>query len=245
MASRIDNRSPSQIRKIEIVPAIQRDPLGSVLIRWGNTHVICSVNIDEKVPHWMKENKEQSGQGWITAEYSMLPGSSDKRIHRDKIRSTGRTHEIQRLIGRSIRACIDMKALGPRTVQIDCDVIQADGGTRVASITGAYLAARLALFRASEKRIISQIPKTTMVAGLSLGRVNGEVLLDLNYPEDVKAEVDANLVMNERFEFIEIQGTAEKGSFTKEEYAKMIDLAHGGFEQIFEIQRRYLKEWGL
>src|SRR3954467_14217479 len=152
MLTRIDGRTPAQIRKIEIIPAIQKDPLGSVLIQWGNTHVVCSVNIEEKIPHWMKENSEQAGAGWITAEYGMLPGSSDKRIQRDKIRTTGRTHEIQRLIGRSIRACVDMKQLGPRTVQIDCDVIQADGGTRVASITGAYLAFRLALFRACEKR---------------------------------------------------------------------------------------------
>ncbi len=245
MKARSDGRASDQVRKIEVIPAVQKDSDGSVLIKWGDTHVICAVNIEEKVPNWMKDSPEHAGGGWITAEYGMLPGCSDRRIHRDKIRSTGRTHEIQRLIGRSIRACVDMKQLGPRTVQIDCDVIQADGGTRVASITGSYLAFRLALFRGKERRAISQIPKTQLVAGLSLGRVSGEILVDLNYVEDVKAEVDANLVMNELNEFIEIQGTAEKGSFSKSQYQAMIEAAEKGFAQIFEIQRKYLREWGL
>lgn len=238
---RPSGRKYDELRPIKVTPAIQRDPAGSVLIQWGQTHVICAVQIDEKVPNWMGSNPS----GWITAEYSMLPGCSDKRIQRDKIRSTGRTHEIQRLIGRSIRACMDMKSLGLRTVQIDCDVVQADGGTRVASITGAYLALRLALFRLKEKKLLKEIPETTLVSAVSLGRYNGNLVLDLDYKEDVQAEVDANVVMNEKGEFIEVQGTAEKGSFPRSDLDKMLDLASTGCRQLFEVQRKYLKEWGL
>ncbi len=238
---RLDGRLPNQIRDIKIIKSPQRDPTGSVLIKWGNSHIICAVHIDEKLPPWMSGENS----GWITAEYGMLPGCSDKRIHREKIRTTGRTHEIQRLIGRSIRACMDLKDLGPRTVTIDCDVIQADGGTRVASITGGYLAFRLALAKMAEKRNLSKIPQTTLVSALSLGKVNGELMLDLNYPEDVKAEVDANIVMNEKGEFIEIQGTAEKGTFKQNEFDQMLTLAREGFEKVFEIQRSFLKEHSL
>lgn len=215
--------------------------MGSVMIQWGNTHVICAVQVDEKVPNWMGPKPT----GWITAEYGMLPGCSDKRIHRDKIRSTGRTHEIQRLIGRSIRAAVELKSVGMRTFQIDCDVVQADGGTRVASITGGYLALRLALFRLKEKKLIDRIPETKMVSAVSIGKIESELLLDLDYSEDVRAEVDSNVVMNDRGEFIEIQGTAEKGSFAREDFNKMIDLATDGCQQLFEIQKRYLKEWGI
>ncbi len=197
--------------------------------------------IDEKVPNWM----QGQGTGWVTAEYGMLPGCSDKRIQRDKIRSTGRTHEIQRLIGRSIRASIDLAKLGQRTVQIDCDVVQADGGTRVASITGAYLAFRLALAKLKKSKIISNEPPTTLVSAVSLGKVAGEWVLDLEYTEDVQADVDANIVMNERGEFIEVQGTAEKNSFPRAELNQMLGLATGGCQELFEIQRKYLKEWGL
>ncbi|MDB5038555.1 MAG: ribonuclease [Bacteriovoracaceae bacterium] len=239
--ARIDGRKPEDLRELRIVRSPQKDPDGSVLIQWGNTHVLCSVNIEEKVPNWM--NGQSSG--WITAEYGMLPGSSDKRIQRDKIRTTGRTHEIQRLIGRSIRASLDLKTIGPRTIQIDCDVIQADGGTRVASITGSYLALRLALHELVKRKSIPQVPPTLLIGALSLGRVNGDILLDLNYPEDVKAEVDANLVMNEKMEFVEIQGTAEKGSFSRDEFTKMLDLANVGFAQIFEFQRKILRDWNL
>lgn len=239
--ARKDGRSVEDLRKISIRPAIQKDPHGSVLIEWGNTHVLCAVTIEDKIPHWM----QGSNSGWITAEYNMLPGSSDKRIQRDKVRTTGRTHEIQRLIGRSLRACINMQELGPKTVQIDCDVIQADGGTRVASITGSYLAFRLALHRAKEKGILKTMPSTTKVAAVSLGKCAGEVVLDLDYPEDLHAEVDANVVMNERLELIEVQGTAEKGSFKREEFTKMLDLAEIGMKKLFQIQDKYLKDWGL
>lgn len=238
---RIDGRAPNQLRNIKVQPAVQRDPDGSVLIEWGQTKVLCSVIYEDKLPNWMQGEKS----GWITAEYGMLPGSSDKRIHRDRIRSTGRTHEIQRLIGRSIRACMKMEDLGPRTITIDCDVIQADGGTRVASITGSYLAFRLALRKMVEDRVLRQIPPSDFVAAVSVGRVNGEILLDLNYPEDVKAEVDANVVMNSRGEFIEVQGTAEKGSFSRSELDQLLDSAASGCKELFELQQKYVKEWGL
>jgi len=234
-------RKPNELRDIRVRPAVQKDPDGSVLIEWGNTHVICSVSIEDKIPNWMEKN----GTGWITAEYGMLPGSSDRRIQRDKIRSTGRTHEIQRLIGRSIRACMDMRELGQRTVQIDCDVVQADGGTRVASITGAYLALRLAFKRAQERKVFREIPRSNLVGAVSLGTLKGEILLDLEYVEDVEAEVDANMVMDEKGRFIEIQGTAEKGTFSREDWNQYMELAAQGCEQIFDLQRRYLKDWGL
>jgi len=238
-----DQRQAADLRAIKIIRSPQKDPLGSVLVEWGNTHVVCSVMMEDKMPNWMQGQGESSG--WITAEYGMLPGSSDKRIHRDRIRNTGRTHEIQRLIGRSIRACMDLKHLGPRTIQIDCDVLQADGGTRVASVTGSYLALRLALSKLVERRALKEVPKTLLVGGLSLGRVNGEWIADLNYVEDVKAEVDANIVMNEKLEFIELQGTAEKGSFSREEFNKMLDLAQTGMQKVFAIQKKYLSDWGL
>lgn len=238
---RIDGRQPNQLRNIQIHRGAQRDPDGSVLIEWGNTKVLCSVIYEDKLPNWMHGEKS----GWITAEYGMLPGSSDKRIHRDRIRSTGRTHEIQRLIGRSIRACMKMEDLGPRTITIDCDVLQADGGTRVASITGSYLAFRLALKKMVENRVLKAIPPSDFVAAVSVGRVGGEILLDLNYPEDVKAEVDANVVMNSKGEFIEVQGTAEKGSFKRQELDQLMESATLGCQQLFEIQKKYISEWGL
>lgn len=241
MANRVSGRAFDELRKIKVIPAIQKDPAGSVMIEWGHTRVICAVQIEDKVPHWMGSNPS----GWITAEYGMLPGSSDKRIQRDKIRSTGRTHEIQRLIGRSIRAAVEMKDLGMRTVQIDCDVVQADGGTRVASITGAYLALRLALFRLKEKGALKTLPRTTLVSAVSLGKVQGQLILDLDYIEDVGAEVDANVVMNERSEFIEVQGTAEKGAFNRQEMDQMLELAKKGCSDLFALQKHYLKEWGI
>lgn len=239
---RKNGRQFNEIRKINVIKSPQRDPDGSVLIEWGNTKVICSVSIEDKIPNWMNS---QNATGWVTAEYGMLPGSSDKRIHRDKIRSTGRTHEIQRLIGRSIRAAVDLKSLGNRTVQIDCDVIQADGGTRVAAITGSFLAFRLALEKIRQKTSGRFNPQTTLVAAVSVGRVGGQALLDLEYIEDVEAEVDANLVANEKMDLIEIQGTAEKGSFSRSQWDEMIDMGLAGCSQLFEIQRRYLKEWGI
>ncbi len=241
LMQRLDGRLAHEIRKIEIQKTPQKHPAGSVLIHWGDTHVLCSAQIEEKLPHWLlNENK-----GWITAEYNMLPGSSDKRISREKSRSNGRTHEIQRLIGRSLRSCIALEELGQRSIMIDCDVIQADGGTRVASITGAYLALRLALCRLLELKKIQRIPKTTKIAGISIGRCHGKMLADLNYQEDSAAELDANIIMNDRGEFVEIQGTAEKGSFSKGEFQDLLSLAEKSCSAIFEIQQEYLKLWKL
>lgn len=241
MTLRRDGRLFDQLRSIKVTPNIQKDPDGSVLIEWGNTHVLCSVIVEDKIPHWM----QGSTSGWITAEYGMLPGCSDKRIQRDKIRSTGRTHEIQRLIGRSLRASLNLSELGPRTVQIDCDVIQADGGTRVASITGAYLALRLALASAHKKGKLKSPVSTIPVAAVSLGKVSGNIILDLNYFEDVEAAVDANVVMNKKFELIEVQGTAEKGTFTRQELNELLTTAEKGLSSLFELQNRLASEWGV
>lgn len=235
MMTRADGRLPHQLRTIELIPDFQKDAYGSVLIKWGKTHVACSVMVDERVPKWMNG---QPG-GWITAEYGMLPASSGQRIDRDRVRSTGRTHEIQRLIGRSIRACTDLKRLGTRTFQIDCDVIQADGGTRVASICGAYLAFRLALRRVKFKETP---PPIQHIAAVSIGKVQGQLLLDLDYSEDVQADVDANIVMNSASEFVELQGTAERGSFSVTEWAGLQTMAIEGIKSVFEIQESFLKK---
>lgn len=238
---RRDGRTWDQLRKISFTQSPQKDPAGSVLIEWGHTKVICSASVEEKTPPWMNDKDG----GWITAEYNMLPGSTDKRIHRDRARNTGRTHEIQRLIGRSLRAAIDLKKLGPRTLLFDCDVLQADGGTRVASITGAYLALRLALEHLVTEKRISQLPALNPVAAISLGRVKGQLLCDLDYVEDSQAELDANVVMNGSGQFIEVQATAEKGSFSKDEWAQMMSLAQDSCENLFQIQEEQLKAWGF
>ncbi|PIR23056.1 MAG: ribonuclease PH [Deltaproteobacteria bacterium CG11_big_fil_rev_8_21_14_0_20_45_16] len=240
--SRPDGRNLEDLRPIQFHQSPQRDPAGSVLIEWGHTKVICAVNVEEKLPPWMSSSE---GRGWITAEYSMLPGSSDRRIQRDRVRTNGRTQEIQRLIGRSLRACVTLESLGPRSFLIDCDVMQADGGTRVASITGTYLALRLAFENLKKRKIISRIPEFVPVAAVSVGRVNGEICVDLNYIEDSKAELDANIVMNARGQFIELQGTAEKGSFSRDEWNRLLDVATVACEKIFKIQEETLRQWEL
>lgn len=239
--NRIDGRKVNEIRPIEIKKNPQKDPAGSVLIHWGDTHVLCAAQVEEKLPPWMmNENR-----GWITAEYNMLPGSSDKRIHREKSRSNGRTHEIQRLIGRCLRASVSLEELGPRSIVVDCDVIQADGGTRVASITGSYLALRLAIDRLLKTNKLKKRPESTKVAAVSIGKHNGQILTDLNYHEDSRAELDANIVMNEQGEFVEIQGTAEKGAFSRSEFQELLSSAEFACQKIFEIQNHYLDLWKL
>lgn len=213
--------------------------MGSVLIEWGKTKVLCSVSVEDKVPQWM--NSED--RAWLTSEYNMLPGSSDKRISRERARSTGRTHEIQRLIGRSLRRSIELDQLGKRTFTVDCDVIQADGGTRVAAITGACLALRLSLERLKQKGNLTEMPPSLLVSAVSLGRVDGELVTDLNYKEDVNAELDANVVMNERNEFIEVQATAEQAAFTRAQWDELLDMAMKSCSELFEIQRSILKQW--
>lgn len=239
---RIDGRQANELRPIRITRGFQKHPAGSVLMEWGDNKVLCSATVEERLPPWMNPNE---GKGWITAEYMMLPASSDQRIQRKRALENGRTHEIQRLIGRAIRAAIPLKDLGPRTIHLDCDVLQADGGTRVASITGSYLALALAIDHLIRFGKITQSPRLTPIAAVSVGRCSGQILADLNYAEDSKAEVDANVVMNSRGEFIELQGTAEDGAFTKSEWDELLKIAGSACEQIFEIQKRYLSEWNL
>lgn len=233
---RSDGRQFHELRKIHFTPHAQKDPAGSVLVEWGLTRVLCSVMVEERSPPWMPPGQRT---GWITAEYVMLPGSSDKRISRDKSRNNGRTHEIQRLIGRSLRTCVDLAKIGEKTLQIDCDVLQADGGTRVASITGAYLALRLAMHK---WRL--NVPAIA-VAAVSLGIVDGRVLTDLNYSEDSTAEVDSNLVMNERGEFIELQSTAERASFTRAQWDSLLSAGEDACRRVLQIQKGCLLEWGI
>ncbi len=221
---------------------IQRDFIrtshGSVLLEMGGTRVICTANVEEGVPGWMRDR----GQGWVTAEYSMLPGSTTGRSTREASRGRvgGRTQEIQRLIGRSLRCVTTLAALGERTVWIDCDVIQADGGTRTASITGACIALSDALAPLVESKKIETHPLARLVAAVSVGIVEGELRLDLGYEEDSKAEVDMNFVMTGDMNFVEIQGTAESGAFSKEDMDRMTRVAMSGIEALFGIQKEIL-----
>lgn len=240
--ARHDGRGPNDLRTIRFIPHFQKDPAGSVLVEWGNNRVLCSATIEERLPKWMNSSE---GRGWLTAEYGMLPGSSSQRIQRERVLRNGRTQEIQRLIGRSLRACINLKEVGQRTIQFDCDVLQGDGGTRVASITGSYLALRLALQKLVERKKLSAVPETKMVAAVSVGRVRGQVIADLDYPEDSTAEVDANIVMNEDGHYLEVQGTAEDGAYTRAELDQLLDVAAIACQQIFELQKAALKEWNL
>ncbi len=207
---------------------------GSVLIKTGNTHVICTATISEKIPPWL------SNQGWITAEYSMLPASTSSRVSREitKGKKNSRSQEIQRLIGRSLRSSLDLKLLGEKSITIDCDVLNADGGTRTASITGGYIALKIALNKIfDEKKINNEI--LTPIAATSIGIVKKKVLLDLNYEEDSQADVDLNIVMNSKLEIIEIQGTAEKKSFSRKKLNEMLDIGTEGIKKILAIQEEF------
>ncbi len=227
---RSDGRVPNQLRPVKIVPDYLKFAEGSVLIRVGDTRVICAATIEDRVPGWMRGK----GRGWVTAEYSMLPRAGTERSQREATRGSigGRTHEIQRLIGRSLRGVIDMSKLGERTVTLDCDVIQADGGTRTASITGAYVALARALTKYGMGHLI-----VGQVAAVSVGMVKSLPYLDLDYSEDSTAEVDFNVVMTDDDRLIEVQGTAEHGAFTRQEMDQMIDLAAAGIRQLFTLQR--------
>jgi ribonuclease PH len=236
--ARNDGRNSNQLRPVKITPNFLASPPGSCLIEFGNTRVICSATIEESVPHFLKN----SGRGWLTAEYSMLPGSSSQRIQRERSKVGGRTQEIQRLIGRSLRSCIDFGPLGERSVLIDCDVMDADGGTRTASITGAYVALGLALRKLSaQSPQLSKVLKTA-VAAVSVGMVGTEPMLDLNYLEDKDAAVDMNIVMTSENQFIEVQGTAESTPFDRAQLNSMLDLAAGGLTHLFELQRKALAQ---
>jgi len=230
--TRQDGRGPDKIRKVKITRDFIKYPEGSCLIELGNTRVICTASVEETVPPFLKG----SGTGWVTAEYGMLPRSCATRIKRNK--DSGRTYEIQRLVGRSLRTITDMKQIGERTIWIDCDVIEADGGTRTASITGSFVALVDALVKTKKKGLISKIPIKDYVAATSVGMVNGSLLLDLCYDEDSRAEVDMNVIMTGSGKFIEIQGTAEREPFAKEDMDKMLGLAKIGIEELFSAQRK-------
>ena len=230
---RADGRTHDQLRPITITPDFNRYAEGSVLIAFGETRVICTASVEEKVPGFL----EGQGKGWVTAEYGMLPRSTHTRSGRNP---GGRGQEIQRLIGRALRAAIDTRALGPRQVTVDCDVIQADGGTRTAAITGGWVALALAARRLLAAGKINKDPIRMGVAAVSAGIIDGEARLDLPYVEDSAAQVDCNFVMTDSGRFVEIQGTAERDSFSAEEYAQLVALASGGMKTLFALQREAL-----
>ena len=236
---RDDNRSNQGLRKVTIKKDFLKYAEGSCLIEVGNTKVICSASVEDGVPPFLRN----TGKGWVTAEYGMLPRSCQSRIARESSRGKvgGRTQEIQRLVGRSLRAVVDMPALGERTIWIDCDVIQADGGTRAASITGAFVALADALKKIQKEGLIESLPLTDYVASVSLGIINEKIILDLAYEEDSKAEVDMNVVMTGKGRFIEIQGTAEGEPFTKKDMDSMLEIAKKGIEKLIKKQKEALK----
>ncbi len=236
-AARADGRRADQLRPLRFQNHIAPHATGSTLIEWGNTRVICAVTVEESVPRWMKDQKVEGG--WITAEYSMLPYSTLGRKARDisKLKLDGRTVEIQRLIGRSLRAALDLQKLGARTLWIDCDVLQADGGTRTASITGAGVALGLAIRKLQSEGKLTESPITSPVAAVSVGVVAGQSLLDLNYVEDAAAEVDMNLVMNAAGEFIELQASGEEATFGDQHLADLLRLGKGGIRELISAQQ--------
>jgi len=237
---RTDGRRCDEIRPIRFQNHIAPHAAGSTLVEWGNTRVICAATVEESVPRWMKEQKVPGG--WLTAEYSMLPYSTLDRKARDitKLKLDGRSQEIQRLIGRSLRAVVDLERLGPRTLCIDCDVLQADGGTRTTSITGAFVAVSLAIAKLQASGALAGSPVTGAVAAVSMGVFGGVPLLDLNYLEDKDASVDMNLVMNDRGQFIELQAAGEEATFSDTELAALLALGRKGIERLIEAQRQAL-----
>ena len=235
--ARIDGRMQTQLRPVRMTVDYLDFAEGSVLIEAGKTRVLCAASIEERVPPFL----EGKGQGWVTAEYSMLPLATHPRSSRERDgRVSGRTQEIQRLIGRSLRAAVDMNKLGVRTITLDCDVLQADGGTRTASITGAYVALYRACSQLVKRGILAVHPVRTAVAAVSVGVVGGEILLDLSYEEDSRAEVDFNVVMTAEHEFIEVQGTGEGGVFSRATMDALTALAEQGIGELLEIQRKYV-----
>jgi ribonuclease PH len=235
---RPSGRDADQMRVVRFTPDFTRHAEGSVLAEFGDTRVLCTASIENRVPPWLRGG----GSGWVTGEYGMLPRSTNTRMSREATRGKqgGRTLEIQRLIGRSLRAIVDLDALGERTVTLDCDVIQADGGTRTAAISGAYVALALAMQRLSGKKAPSKNPLHGQVAAVSVGIYRGVPVLDLDYPEDSEAETDMNIVMNEAGRFIEVQGTAEGHAFTDDEFTSMLGLAKVGISEIIAVQNDVL-----
>lgn len=235
---RMNGRTNNTIRQLKIEKNFLKYPEGSVLAEMGETKVICQVSVEEKVPAFLKN----SGKGWLTAEYSMLPRATQSRSMREAVsgRIGGRTHEIQRLIGRALRSIVNLDIIGERTIWIDCDVIQADGGTRTASITGSYVALVEALWNMKKRGVIDKIPLRDSVGAISVGIVDGEPMLDLSYEEDYRAEVDMNFVMTGKGFLIEVQGTAEKKPFTKEQFDIMYQYAYKGINEITKLQKTVL-----
>lgn len=236
---RIDNRKKDQKRNVKITKDFIKYPEGSVLIEMGETKVICNASVEERVPSF----KRESGEGWVTAEYSMLPRATLDRNNRDinRLKKNNRSVEIQRLIGRALRSVVDYKFLGERTITVDCDVIQADGGTRTASITGAYVALVLACKKLLNDGLIDKMPISSYVAAISVGIVDDEEMLDLCYQEDSHAKVDMNVIMTEEGEFIEIQGTGEESPFSREQLNKLLELAEKGIIELIDVQKQILE----
>lgn len=240
---RANKRPSDSIRPVKIKPDYLEFADGSALIEIGKTKVIAAASLDEKVPPFLKN----SGSGWITAEYSMLPRSTEKRTIRERVQSrpSGRTQEIQRLIGRSLRAVTELSVLGERTLILDCDVIQADGGTRTASITAACVALALALKKMMDMNIIKEMPLRHLVSAVSVGMVEGEPLLDLDYEEDAGADLDMNLVQTEKGQIVEIQATAERKTFSRKDLSKLMSLADKGIQELIQMQKEVLKKKSL
>ncbi len=236
--ARSSGRLPTQLRKIEMQIGVNKHAEGSCLIKCGDTHVMCTATVEDKVPRWVKD----TGEGWVTAEYGMLPRSTSSRMDREsKKGQAGRTHEIQRLIGRSLRAGVDLKAIDGFQIRIDCDVIQADGGTRTASITGGFVALYAACRKLHQEKRIKHFPIKDFVAAISCGIVNGHIALDLDYEEDSIADTDANFVMNDKGGLIEIQGTAEHVPFSPIELKELLELAQSGIAELIAMQKKVLE----
>lgn len=232
---RIDGRKTNELRKVSMTPNVSEYAEGSVLVEFGKTNVLCTASLDENFPKWL----QNSGKGWITAEYGMLPRSTHTRMKRDKSLNSGRTQEISRLIGRALRASVDLKELGEKQIIVDCDVIQADGGTRTAAITGGFVALALALKKLQSLSQIKSIPLKKYISAISVGIKNNTSLLDLNYDEDCSIETDMNFVLAHTLEFVEIQGTAEGGdTFSQKHLIQMLDIATSGCIQLFKEQEK-------
>jgi ribonuclease PH len=238
--TRADGREPNELRPVTFERDFTEMAAGSCLVSFGRTRVLCTASVDEDVPRWMKGR----GRGWVTAEYSMLPGSSPERVRREvkEGRPSGRTQEIQRLIGRALRSVCDMTLLGERQVLLDCDVLQADGGTRTASICGAYIALHDALDRLRQHGSIGAHPLTALCGAVSVGIIDGTPMVDLAYVEDVRAQVDMNVVMTSEGRFVEVQGTAEGLAFTRGELDELLELGEAGITAVFDLQREMLAE---
>lgn len=234
---RPDQREFAQLRPIRFELNYTPHAVGSVLVHAGNTKVLCNVTISERVPQFLY----RTGKGWLSAEYRMLPCATEERNPREFMKLSGRTQEIQRLIGRCLRMTVNLEAIGERTIMVDCDVIQADAGTRTASITGSYVALALAIKKMLERGDLKNSPLINSVAAVSVGLVEGNPVLDLNYAEDSSADVDFNVVMNGKMELIELQGTAEQGSFTRSQLNQLLDLAEIGIKELFEAQKQALE----